>query len=196
METADMPPDFFESFDNVKPRPWFIDDFDAFFEDLSKETGSWRKALVFIDNGGGDFILGMMPLLKELATGGTSIVLAANELPSLNDLTVDETIKCLEEVNMVDMDLEMLLNDNMFSVISSGNDLPLIDLSRISDDLNAAAADADLVIIEGMGRGVESNFEATFKVDTLCLAVLKDPAVAKRVGGELLDCICKYRRAE
>jgi len=196
METPDTPPDFFKSFDEVKPRPWLIDDFDAFFEDLSKETGSWQKALVFVDNAGSDFVLGLIPLLKELATGGTAIVLTANELPSLNDLTVDETLTCLEEITMVDMDLGILLNDNMFNVVSNGNDLPLIDLSRVSDDLNAAAADVDLVIIEGMGRGIESNFEAAFKVDTLRLAVLKDTEVASRVGGELFDCICKYRRAK
>jgi len=136
-----------------------------------------------------------MPLLKELAAGGTSIVLAANELPSLNDLTVEETSMCLEEIAAVDADLEVMVSGGMFTTVSSGNDLPLIDLTRISDALNAAAADADLIIIEGMGRGIESNFDAAFKVDTLRLAVLKDPEVAEKFGGELLDCICKYQRA-
>jgi len=44
-----------------------------------------------------------------------------------------------------------------------------------------------------MGRGVESNFDAVFKVDSLILAMLKDQAVARRINGEVFDCVCKYR---
>ncbi len=43
-----------------------------------------------------------------------------------------------------------------------------------------------------MGRAVESNFDAEFTVDTLRLALLKDPEVARRIDGEMYDCICKY----
>jgi type II pantothenate kinase len=78
-------------------------------------------------------------------------------------------------------------------VVSSGNDSPLIDLSNVSDELNDAASDAELVLLVGMGRGVESNFEAEFTVDNLILALLKSNTVAQRVGGQVFDCICKYR---
>jgi len=84
----------------------------------------------------------------------------------------------------------------MFEVVSSGNDIPLIDLSEVSDELNEAAADAELVVLEGMGRAIESNYDAAFKVDTLHLALLKDPLVAARVGGEVYDCVCKYTPAD
>jgi len=195
MDAPDAAPDFFQSIDKVKPRPWLIDGFDAFVEDASRPGGSWDKAVVFIDNAGSDFILGLMPLLKELASGGTSIVLTANELPSLNDLTALETQVCLDALVRVDVDLGALVADGMFEVVSSANDLPLIDLTDISDALNAAAAGADLVILEGMGRGIESNFNTAFTVDALHLAVLKDPQVAGHVDGELFDCIFKYTRA-
>ena len=195
MDAPDAPPDFFQSVDNVKPRPWLIDGFDAFYEDASRPGGSWRKAVVFIDNAGSDFILGLMPLLKELASGGASIVLAANELPSLNDLTAEDARMCLDHIVRVDADLGALAADDKFEVVSSGNDLPLIDLTDISDALDTAAAGADLVILEGMGRGIESNFNTAFNADAVRLAVLKDPQVAKHVGGELFDCIFKYTRA-
>ena len=195
MDAPDAPPDFFQSIDEVKPRPWLIDGFDAFVEDASRPGKSWDKAVVFVDNAGSDFILGLMPLLKELASGGTSIVLAANDLPSLNDLTAAETRMCLDELVRADADLGRLVAEDMFEVVSSANDLPLIDLTDISDTLNTAAAGADLVIIEGMGRGVESNLNTAFTVDVLGLAVLKDPQVAKHVGGALFDCIFKYTRA-
>ena len=195
MDAPDVPPDFFRSVDNVKLRPWLIDDFDAFLEDASRASGPWDKAVVFIDNAGSDFLLGLMPFLKELASGGTSIVLAANELPSLNDLTAVDAQMCLDELVRVDADLGALVAGGMFEVVSSGNDLPLIDLTDISDALDTAAAGADLVILEGMGRGIESNFNTAFTADTLHLAVLKDPQVARHFGGGLFDCIFRYTRA-
>jgi len=80
----------------------------------------------------------------------------------------------------------------MFDVVSSGNDIPLIDLSEVSDELNEAASDADLVILEGMGRSVETNFDADFTVDAIWLALLKDEKVASHFGAGLFDCVCKY----
>ncbi|RPI63156.1 MAG: DUF89 family protein [Planctomycetaceae bacterium] len=194
MHMADKPMDFLSAVENTKPRPWLIDDFDTLLKDLpSTPPVKWAKAVVFIDNAGSDFILGIMPLVRELALSGTKIVLAANELPSLNDMTADETVAVVERLAAVDADLAALLQADMFEVVSTGNDIPLIDLSNVSDELNAAAADADLVIIEGMGRAVESNLDAQFKVDTLWLALLKDTAVAERVNGQVYDCICKYK---
>ena len=98
----------------------------------------------------------------------------------------------VERLAALDEDLAALVSGEMFEVVSTGNDLPLIDLSNVTDELNLAAADADLVILEGMGRAIESNLDAKFTVDTLHLALLKDEAVAARVGGQLYDCVCKY----
>jgi damage-control phosphatase, subfamily II, stand-alone protein len=188
MESPDVAPDFFRSIDNVKPRPWLFDDFDEFYA----KVGTWKKAVVFIDNAGSDFILGLMPLVKELAICGTSIVLTANELPSLNDLTAVDARACLDELISLDPELASLAADGKLEVVSSGNDLPLIDLTHVSDELDAAARGADLVILEGMGRGVESNLDTVFNVDAVHLAVLKDTQVTKHIGGRLLDCIFKY----
>ena len=187
-------PDFLETIENTKPRPWLVDDYDRFAADLEQTLpAKWGKAVIFVDNAGCDFILGVMPLARELALGGVQVVLAANEQPSLNDMTVDDTIDVIQELARVDVDMPALLDAHMFEVVSTGNDIPLIDLSDVSDELNAATEDADLVILEGMGRAVESNFDAAFAVDTLHLALLKDPQVAARVGGELFDCVCRYK---
>jgi type II pantothenate kinase len=185
--------DFFAELEETKPRPWLVDDYDLLAKDLPQTPPSkWSKAVVFVDNAGSDFILGVMPLARELALFGTRIVLAANELPSLNDITVNETVAVVQKLCAVDADLSALVEAGMFEVVSSGNDIPLIDLSNVSDELNEAAADAELVIIEGMGRAVESNFDASFTVDAMKLALLKDPVVAARVGGEVYDCVCRY----
>ncbi len=146
-----------------------------------------------MDNAGADFVLGLMPLARELAAHGTQVVLAANELPSLNDITADETVELVGQLTTVDEDLASYVSAGLFEVVSTGNDIPLIDLSEVSDELNEAAADADLVILEGMGRSVQSNFNTRFRVDSIQLCLLKDPSVAARVGGEVYDCVCMYR---
>ena len=42
-------------------------------------------------------------------------------------------------------------------VCSSGSDLPVIDLSQLSPGMVAEAVGADLVVLEGMGRAIETN---------------------------------------
>jgi len=193
MHLADDPDDFIALAEKTKPRPWLVDDYDRLAAVLHPSPPTpWQKAIVFADNAGTDFVLGLMPLVRELALGGTQIVLAANERPALNDMTVDETVEVVEDLATMDRDLAALIEGGMFEVVSTGNGIPLIDLSDVSDELNETAADADLVLIEGMGRAVESNFDTPFTVDSLRLAILKDEAVAARAGGELFDCICKY----
>ncbi len=185
--------DFLDTVEKTKPRPWLVDDFDRLSEDLPDGPPSqWSKAVVFCDNAGSDFVLGLMPLVRALALCGTQIVLAANEYPSLNDMTAAETVVVLQQLAGLDEDLAALIRAGMFEVVSTGNDAPLIDLSKVSEELNEAASDADLVILEGMGRGVESNFQAEFSVDTMWLATLKDKHVASQLGGGLFDCVCKY----
>ncbi len=197
MNHADESPDFTETLANVKPRPWLVDDFDRLLEDLPDTPPTkWSKAVVLVDNAGPDFILGVMPLVRELAIYGTQVILAANELPSLNDITVDEMIEVVTGLAKNDPDLEALVQAQMFEAVSTGCDTPLVDLSEVTDELNDAASDADLLILEGMGRAVESNFDARFTVDTLKLALLKDPNVAAHIGGEVYDCVCRYEPAD
>ena len=186
-------PDFTTTLAQTKRRPWLLDDYDRLADDLDTAPPTkWSKAVVFVDNCGTDFILGVMPFVRELALGGTQIVLAANEHPALNDVTADETVEIVQRLSRIDPDLAALIDADMFEVVSTGNDLPLIDLSDVTDELNAAATDAELVVLEGMGRAIESNFDAAFTCDCLRLALLKDPLVAQRVGGEVYDCVCKY----
>ena len=45
-----------------------------------------------------------------------------------------------------------------------------------------------------MGRAIESNFHTHLRCDALWTAVLKDPAVTHHVGGQMFDCIFRYRR--
>ncbi|PPD67672.1 hypothetical protein GOBAR_DD35449 [Gossypium barbadense] len=201
---------FLASCQNLVPRPWVIDDLDTFKAKWNKK--SWKKAspsyaVIFVDNSGADVILGILPFARELLKRGTQVVLAANDLPSINDVTYPELIEIISKLKdesgkLIGVDTSNLL------IANSGNDLPVIDLTRVSQELAYLASDADLVILEGMGRGIETNLYAQFKCDSLKIGMafaellcsltcifnlqVKHPEVAQFLGGRLYDCVFKY----
>jgi type II pantothenate kinase len=182
-------PDFFATRRSLRPRPWLVDHYDALVDRILKHPrGPHRKCVFFIDNAGSDFLLGAIPLMRLLARRGTQIVLAANERPSLNDMTIHDVRAWWPQILAAEPSLAKL----PIELVSTGTGEPLIDLSQVSADLNAAARDADLVILEGMGRGMESNFNVRLTTDTLNIAMLKDPAVAARIGGQTFDLVCRF----
>jgi type II pantothenate kinase len=181
-------PDFLQVRKSLRPRPWLIDDFDALKNRLLNGPPH-RKAVFFVDNAGGDFVLGAVPMMRWLCRRGTPVVLAANQEPALNDMTVADVEAWWPRLVAAEPSLAGL----PIQRVSTGTGEPLIDLNNISTELNAAAADADLVILEGMGRGVESNLHARFSCDALNLAMIKDQAIAQRQGGKVFDLVCRFR---
>jgi uncharacterized protein with ATP-grasp and redox domains len=181
-------PDFFATRKTLGPRPWLVDDFDAATERFLN-SAPHRKAVFFIDNAGSDFLLGALPMIRWMAKRGTRVIMAANERPTLNDMTIHDVNAWWPKILEVEPDMANLPIER----ISTGTGEPLIDLAEVSDELNHASQGADLVILEGMGRGVESNLDAKFACDALNLAMIKDEMIAKRNGGKLFDVICRFR---
>lgn len=169
----------------VRPRPWLVDDLDWMRFDRR------AKAVVFVDNAGGDIALGMLPLLRELVGNGVETVAVANTRPAWNDVTLDELRPLVRAVP----ELEVAERDGRLRLVGSGTGAPLIDLSEVSEELCDAATDADLVVLEGMGRAVESNWDARLTCEVWRLATLKDPMIAARKGGTMCDCICRVDAA-
>jgi len=180
-------------------RPFGIDELDAFQHKLA--GGSYRKAVVLCDNAGADIVLGVLPLARELLRRGTSVVLAANSMPALNDVTKPE----LNQLLLQAADLCPVLSAGLrggdgggpsLVVRGNGSGSPCIDLRRVSVRLCEAAADCDLLVIEGMGRAIHTNFGAEFTCDTLKLAMIKNERVASSLfGGKLYDCVVKFEPA-
>ncbi|UCD29393.1 MAG: DUF89 family protein [Planctomycetota bacterium] len=183
--------DFLSALEQVPSRPWFIDDTDA-VRSMLESANRWRQVLFFVDNAGPDIVLGVIPPVREMARKGMRVVLAANSTAALNDITIKELNPLLEQLSGCDSVLADLIKDKLITTVDSGGDMPLIDLSRISDECNAAAADSDLIVLEGMGRGVESNWDQKFKCDVFRLAFIKDEVVAKWQGAKLFDAICRF----
>ncbi|KAJ7955000.1 Pantothenate kinase [Quillaja saponaria] len=180
---------FLASCQNLVPRPWVIDDLDTFKLKWSKK--SWKRAVIFVDNSGADIVLGILPFARELLRRGTQVVLAANDLPSINDVTYSELIEIIAKLKDEGGRLMGVDTSNLL-IANSGNDLPVIDLTRVSQELAYLANEADLVILEGMGRGIETNLYAQFKCDSLKIGMVKHPEVAQFLGGRLYDCVFKY----
>lgn len=180
-------PDFFTTRKSLAPRPWLIDDYDRLAARMLDHVH--RRAIFFIDNAGSDFLLGAIPFIRWMSRRGTRVVIAATELPTLNDMTIHDVRHWWPRAIQTQPDLRRL----PIELCSTGTGDPLIDLSQVSRELNEASRDADLVILEGMGRGIESNLDAQFTCDALNIAMIKDPVIGKRMGGKTFDLVCRFR---
>ncbi|CAL5387782.1 unnamed protein product [Camellia sinensis] len=224
-------------------RPWRVDDFDLFKERMlgsgDNKPPPHKRALLFVDNSGADVILGMLPLARELLRRGTEVVLVANSLPALNDVTAMELPDIVAEaaearllcpstqetdssgpqhcdiihraaeaggllvdamINIQDASKENSVSAVPLMVVENGCGSPCIDLRQVSSELAAAAKDADLIILEGMGRALHTNFNARFKCDALKgvpkLAMVKNQRLAEKlIKGNIYECVCRYEPA-
>ncbi|MEM1107468.1 MAG: ARMT1-like domain-containing protein [Planctomycetota bacterium] len=176
----------------LKPRPWRFDALDAWLERL--DGPPHRAAVLFVDNAGPDVTLGMIPFARELLKRGTSVILTANSQASLNDVTHAELIDLIEAVARLDNVVRTAIDERRLNLVPSGNNAPLIDLGGVSIELAEAleVEGIDLVVLEGMGRSLESNFDAEFSCDTLKLAMIKDLGVGEAIGAELFDLMMKF----
>lgn len=60
-------------------------------------------------------------------------------------------------------------------ILANGNGSPCVDFRRVPDVLAEACVGVELLVIEGMGRAIHTNFNARFRCDTL--------KVRQRLGG-------------
>lgn len=169
----------------IKPRPWLFDGVDQ------TSLHGHRKAVIFVDNAGGDVVLGVLPLARALLRHGCEIILAASEEPVLNDVTAEE----LHALRARAAAIDSTFADPKLRVRSTGTDTPLIDLTAICPSLCGEAEGADLVILVGMGRSLESNWLARFACESWRVCTIKEPGIAKRRGGELYDCVFRVEAA-
>jgi damage-control phosphatase, subfamily II, stand-alone protein len=185
--------DFHAVRQKLAPRPWLIDDADCWLDRLMSGPRH-QRALLFVDNAGSDVILGMLPLARELARRGTHVILAANATPTLNDVTYHELTQLVRRIAAEDAVVGDAVAAGRLELISSGNGYPLIELTRIAPELVELVRrqPIDLLVLEGMGRAVESNLDARFTCDTLKIAMVKDRGVAEKLGGKVYDLVLRF----
>lgn len=109
-----------------------IDELDAFIAHMEHHT--YRKAIMFVDNCGADVLLGMLPLARELIKRGTTVVMAANSSPCINDITAEELLPLLQQAAKHDACIQRALLEGCLTVVPSGNALAVIDLQQVSSE--------------------------------------------------------------
>ena len=191
--------------------------FDSLSEIVSRcvktENPGWRRIVVFCDNAGAD-VMGMVMLARALAAVGgddTKVALVANTHAALNDVTHAELCGFLSTAagggggeEPADPVLAAQMERGRVTAVPSGQFSTLLDLNRTGPELNAwveeefrsvPAGEEWLVVFDGMGRGLESNWNPApyFKdgVNALNLAMVKSEINAKRLGAEVYDCVVK-----
>jgi len=186
--------DFASVRDKLKPRPWRYDALEAWSARLNVKP--YEAAVLFVDNAGPDVVLGMIPLARDLLRRGTTVVLSANTEPALNDVTHDELVALIDRVAGLDTTVKEALESRQLRLVESGNWAPLMDLTRVSPQLAAVCEELpiDLVVLEGMGRSMESNPDCRLTCDCLRLAMVKDLGVAESFDAELFDLVMRYEQ--
>ncbi|XP_076171818.1 4'-phosphopantetheine phosphatase [Ptiloglossa arizonensis] len=193
METTDF--GFAEAEAKIPGRPWLQDDLDDWIYRL--ETGpSYKCAAIFVDNSGVDIVLGILPFARDLLLRGTKVILCANSMPALNDVTYPELVVTLRDASKICKVIKHALKENRLIAMETAQAGPCLDLSRLSVDLCLAMVkhNVDLIVLEGMGRTLHTNLNAKLTCECLKLAVVKNRWLALRLGGDMYAVICKYEQ--
>ena len=131
---------------HVGPRPWLIDNVDAWIERM--EGPAHKCVCIFIDNSGGDFILGIfynlylyfrltklvpgvVPFVIEMLSRKTRVILCANTRPILNDVTYAELSLLLGQVSRMSEVVSEALQSGLLVARDSGQGSPCLDLARM-----------------------------------------------------------------
>ncbi|XP_050309710.1 4'-phosphopantetheine phosphatase [Anthonomus grandis grandis] len=179
-----------QAMNTIESRPWFIDDVDAWVNRLN--TRIFKQAVIFVDNAGVDFILGILPFVREFLRMGTRVVLTANSYPSLNDVTYEElNLYCCKAAQQCHI-LKSAIANGQLVTVENGQKGPCLDLKNIPSELCDLMTESDLIVLEGMGRSVHTNLNTEFAVDSVKLAVLKNEWLAKSLGANQFSVIFKY----
>ena len=112
-----------------------------------------------------------------------------------NDITKKECREVLDKLAESDEKLKSLIQQDRLRLVGTGSIYPQLNFKAISAECNEAAAGADLMILTGLARAIESNFNERFCPATLKMAVVKDRWEAQKLGGELFDLVCRFEPA-
>jgi damage-control phosphatase, subfamily II, stand-alone protein len=140
------------------------------------------RVLLLADNAGPDFLLGILPVALYLARRW-EVWVVANTHPASSDITYQEACTLLDQLAQAPASAaRQAIRAGRLRLLASGTGSPGIDLRHVGAPLCAVAEDAAWLLIDGQGRGVETNWDTRFSVPVYRMAVVKDPWVAERIG--------------
>ena len=107
----------------------------------------------------------------------------------MNDITFAEAKPLLGQI--ICPRIKAALASGQLTCVPSGSGSPCLDLNAVSRQVAQTAP--GLVLLEGMGRAIHTNFRASFGCDAVLLGVFKNPRVAGLLGAQMYDSICLFK---
>ena len=91
-----------------------------------------------------------------------------NSRPTLNDVTKSEMDVILQRLQSLDAELSQFIQSRLIMVMENGSGSPCINLATVPCKLmtHLETEQCDLIVLEGMGRAIHTNFAAKFKIGT------------------------------
>ena len=89
----------------------------------------------------------------------------------------------------MDSIFDSALDSKSLKVVASGSASPCLNLKSISEELALCCEGVDLIVLEGMGRSIHTNFYASFKVSSLKIAVFKNEIAAREMNAQMYDSV-------
>jgi bifunctional damage-control phosphatase, subfamily II, fusion protein len=138
-----------------------------------RSASNYRRVMMFVDNAGADVVLGQLPIAREFLLLGCEVVMVANQLPAINDITGAELAGVLKTaaqhcptIRAARDKASSILRATSgrvpkaqlsggvpaLFIVDNGQGSPCLSLRRVPAPLAEAAVNTDLIIIEGMGR--------------------------------------------
>eukprot|EP00055_Hartaetosiga_balthica_P005032 m.14108 g.14108 ORF g.14108 m.14108 type:complete len:808 (+) comp4255_c0_seq1:75-2498(+) len=186
--------DFHDQRKKIPQYQWLRNNLEEFVSNCMEKK--YKKVVVFADNSGADVILGIVPFARTFIKGGSNVIIAANSFPVLNDITYVELKGLVEKLAAIDQIIATALTNGTLTILPNGSGSPCINLKRVSLVLAQKSQNADLVVLEGMGRAIHTNFEGVFGCDSLKVAMIKNKWLAEKLGGSTYDVVCRLDTAE
>ena len=112
---------------------------------------------MLVDNAGGDIVLGMTPIVRDLLTRGTSVVISANTLPALNDVTHDELVALMDQVATIDPIIDQIMQGWVPANDGSPGDTPNRGINDIKAFVDARRANVLSQIPQNYSLTVTGN---------------------------------------
>jgi type II pantothenate kinase len=139
------------------------------------------RVLLFADNAGADFLLGILPAAVFWARRW-EVVVVVNSLPASSDIAIQEARAHWSLLGALPGGpLARVQAAGRLSLIESGTGSPGIDLRFVGAALNGATPNVHWILLEGQGRAIETNWATSFVCPVLRAAVVKDPCVAEKI---------------
>lgn len=118
---------FEDAQEKIPGRPWLEDNLDIWIERLQREPPH-KCAAIFVDNSGVDIVLGILPFVRDLLQRGTKVILCANSMPALNDVTYSELLVTLRDAAKISKDIKYALKENRLMAMETAQAGPCLDL--------------------------------------------------------------------